>query len=305
MIVYCDLHRPPVFRDMFAESGVVQQNHYRSIFAMLLERRYPGKFVPDSWLYPAFEKMKKEDTVIVFDSYTTRRYLRRLCETFPDKRIILWFWNPVKDPAWLRKIPVQIEQWTYSRADSTRYGLRYNTQFFFDCLAEEAEACRKEKQADPPEFPKALFVGRDKKRAAVLKKWEEALTAAGAAVDLRIVPDPPKKPGILYEELITYREIISLVKEADVILDYSTDPDAGLSMRPFEAMFFGKKLITNQREILQADFYDPANIYLCGQDSRSLKEFLGTPQKPVDAAVRDRYLLSNWLQRFETEEAGL
>ena len=89
------------------------------------------------------------------------------------------------------------------------------------------------------------------------------------------------------------------MKGADILLDYYNDPDAGLSLRPMEALFFGKKLITNNRTILDMDFYRPDNVYVLDQDPRSFEEFFACEYKPVPAGVRDRYLLSNWLKRFD------
>ena len=47
------------------------------------------------------------------------------------------------------------------------------------------------------------------------------------------------------------------------------------------------------------DFYDPANIYVLGRDKRSFREFVNCPPEPVDPEIRDNYLLSNWLKRFD------
>ncbi len=299
MIIYYDLRKRAIFREAFRDSGVVQKNHFRSRTAMLVMKTRLGKRIPDFLVYSGPKAGSKEDTVIVFDSYTTPRYLYWLCGRYPDKRIILWFWNPVKDPGWLKRIPSDVEVWTYSRADSAAYGLKYNTQFFFDCFAEyDGQRCVR-KDTSPRT---AAFVGRDKGRKEKLLSLAHTLEKAGVDVKMEIVPEPVKKPRPLNEDLITYQEIIERAKEADILLDYNMDPDAGLSLRSMEALFYEKKLITNNREILLADFYDPANIYVLDEDNRTIEEFLACPVVPSDPAVRDRYLLSNWLKRFDAEE---
>nr|MCR4860735.1 hypothetical protein [Bacteroidales bacterium] len=122
---------------------------------------------------------------------------------------------------------------------------------------------------------------------------------AGVEVNMQIRPTQTGKLRVLKESLLPYRAVIDMVKDADILLDIYTDPEAGLSLRPMEAMFFGKKLITNNLGILSADFYSPANIYVLGHDGRSLREFVACPSVLVPPAVRDRYLLSNWLKRFD------
>ena len=299
MIVYCDLRRPPVFRDAFRESGVIQRDHFRNVWLLGLERRWPGRFLTESLMYAPLKAGRGDRTVIVFDSYTSLRYMTWLCRTYPDRRVILWFWNPVRQPDWLKRLPPQVEVWSYSKRDCERYGLRHNTQFFFDCLADTEEAVPA--VHDTP--PKALFIGREKGREAALRALADRLEAAGVETELRLAPQPDRWPGILHERLMPYCQTAAAAKQADILLDYASDPDAGMSLRPMEALFFGKKLITSCREVKEADFYDPANVYLLGEDDRSLQEFAAGTTVPVDPAVRDRYRLSAWLKRFEEGEA--
>ena len=298
MIVYSDLHRKPIFKQMFEESGVTHQNHYRSVWMMLLFRKY-GRKIPEYVLYPRPVLKEDTETIIVFETHTTSCYLRWLHQKAPDARIILWFWNPVGEGKMLKWLPTYVEPWTYSMKDSETFHLRRNTQFFFDCLAEEAEAVRKRAEEEKVSRPlKAAFVGRDKDRSEALGAIAAQLCEAGVEVKMEIVPPARKEPKVLFEKLMSYRQIIDRAIEADILLDYSIDPEAGLSLRPMEALFFGKKLITNTREILQADFYHPSNIYVLGEDERTLQEFLDCPVEAVPDEIRDRYLLSAWLKRF-------
>ena len=90
--------------------------------------------------------------------------------------------------------------------------------------------------------------------------------------------------------------------DSQILIDFYADPTAGLSLRAMEAMFFGKKMITNRLLMRNEDFYDSRNIFILGEEERTLKEFLEEPYAPPDPAVRDRYLLSNWLKRFQIKE---
>ena len=105
------------------------------------------------------------------------------------------------------------------------------------------------------------------------------------------------------EHLMDYDEIVERVRNADILLDYSRDPDAGLSLRAMEALFWQKKLITNNRSVKDSMFYKTNNIYLLGEDKRTLRDFLELPQVPVEKEIKQQYLLSSWLKRFD--EAGI
>ncbi len=284
---------------MFRKSGVVQMSQFRnrtSFFA--IQRRITSR-APSLFYYSRPRFAEGDDKIIVFDTYSSTRFLRWLCRHYPDKRIIFWYWNKLDNPDRMKKIPPEIEVWSFSLTDSRRYSLRSNTQFFFDCLAPLAEEYRKLK---PSDTPRVLFLGRDKGRADILHGLERELREAGAEVDLRIIPDVKGHLRGLREKLILpYGKAVELLRDVDVLLDYANDPDTGLSLRCMESLFFDKKLITNNREILEADFYDPANVYVLGEDTRTFSEFLRTPVRPADPEIQDRYLLSNWLKRFDTE----
>ena len=299
MIIYFDLRRTPLFHSMFERSGVIHQNHFKSVPAMYALLLPLVRRLPDGAFYSRPRFTPDDNQIIIFDSLTSVRHLRWLREEYPDKQIILWCWNRVPSAEWLRRIPPGISVWSFSRADCQAYGLRYNTQFFFDCLADGAAACRRSSLPSDP--PTALFVGRDKSRADVLGSLGSQLKAAGVRVDLRIIPPARGVFRHMIEKLIPYDAVIELVKNADVLLDYANGGSSGLSLRCMEALFYQKKLITNNAEILEADFYDPMNIYVLGRDQRSFDEFLKAPYAPVPSGIRDRYLLSNWLRRFDSE----
>ena len=304
MIIYHDLRRAPMFKPYFEASGVPHANHFRNKWIMLLCRilskhtRFMRK-IPMERIYSDPVLAPDDDKIIVFDTHARDRYINWLCLRHPDKRIILWFWNPIKEVDRFAHLKERVECWSYCKRDARAHETYCNTQFYFDCLAKEAESCPPP-PADRP--PKALFVGRDKGRGDKLEQLKNALTEAGVECDFRILKPPRiQRFASLFEKLIPYREVVDAVKQSQILIDYYTDTTAGLSLRAMEALFFGKKLITNRPLMRSEDFYDSRNIYILDQEERTLAEFLAEPCVPVDPEIRDRYLLSNWLKRFGEE----
>lgn len=285
-----------MFLSLYAECGVAAQNRYVSRTAMALARE-AGFLIPPKLFYNRLQLQPGDNKIIVFDSGSSPEYLNWLCERYPDKRIILFFWNPVNCFPFERLNP-RVEIWTYSERDSLKYGIRFNSQFYFDVLADEATAFP---ASSCSAHPKVLFVGREKGRAAVLNDLQEQLTAAGAEVQQFVVQRPKYSWRLahLAEKTVPYRVVVEMMKQADILLDYSTDPEAGLSLRAMEALFWGKKLITNSISTLNSDFYHPGNIFVLGKDNRTFEDFFLCSPHPVEAAIRDRYRLSNWLRRFD------
>ena len=300
MIYYYDLRRVPLFLPLFRECGLDCASHHRSLLHSALCRLPYINHLPPSFFYntPLFDD--GSDKIIVFDSNASLRMLEWLRKIHPEKRLILWYWNERSSSGIKRDLPEWLEQWSFSECDCEKYGFRHNTQFFFDCFAKDAAECRSRHHNNPS--PKVVFVGRDKGRREIILEIADSLRKAGAEVTLEIAPNitgPFKTYREKMLKLLPYKQVIERVKDADVLLDYTIKPSTGLSLRCMESLFFGKKLITNNKTILKADFYNPLNIYVLGEDERDLRQFLNDSAAVVDDGIRDRYLLSNWMKRFD------
>lgn len=64
-------------------------------------------------------------------------------------------------------------------------------------------------------------------------------------------------------------------------------------------MFFETKLITNNREIRNFNFYNDNNIFIIGEDnSDRLDSFLHTPFQPIEKEALYQYDANGWLNNF-------
>jgi hypothetical protein len=83
------------------------------------------------------------------------------------------------------------------------------------------------------------------------------------------------------------------------VLDIEHPKQAGLTMRPFEAMGAGKKLVTTCAQIRDYDFYTPKNICVIGRRGGEIPgDFLRTPYAPVDRALYRSYSLAGWMDEI-------
>lgn len=92
-------------------------------------------------------------------------------------------------------------------------------------------------------------------------------------------------------------EIIELYSNTNVILDISHPGQSGLTMRTFEAIGAGKKLITTNKNIKDYPFYDPDNIFLISRDEVVLvKEFFSKKYKPLSLELYNRCSIDGWIE---------
>src|SRR5690606_39098696 len=64
------------------------------------------------------------------------------------------------------------------------------------------------------------------------------------------------------EKGIPFSEIFKYSENSKIVIDIAHANQKGLSMRPFEALGLKRKLITNNTDIKNYDFYNPNNIFI-------------------------------------------
>lgn len=91
--------------------------------------------------------------------------------------------------------------------------------------------------------------------------------------------------------------------QSKAILDIEHPRQVGLTMRTFETLGAGKKLVTTNPGVRDYVFYDAANICVIDRTDPSIPTaFLETAAKPVSDATRKRYSLAGWVDEIFADE---
>ncbi|MFV0248639.1 MAG: hypothetical protein ACK5H1_06740 [Tenacibaculum sp.] len=103
--------------------------------------------------------------------------------------------------------------------------------------------------------------------------------------------------GVKYiNKHMDYEDNIKFLKNSKIIVDFLNQTHRGLSFRTFEALCFDKKLITNNPEVKNYDFYNSNNIFIWnGNNIDKLEEFINLPYKKIDNSIKLKYSFKNWL----------
>lgn len=295
MIIYFDNGTNP-FSKEFKNSGYKIVSPYNNGIKVKILRKLERIRFLRKYLYNAkMIKPESKENIIIFDSNITQGFLEWINAEYSDNRIIFWYWNPVESlttTIFPNEIPEGIEKWSYSPEDCQKYKLMYNTTFLFDSLVQN------EKKVESfTGKKKALFVGRDKGRLKELLHLKKILEKENIECEFHIIGNPQSNK-YRYENPVAYQKVIDMIKQADILIDYYTDEMAGLSLRPMEALFFRKKLITNNCTISNYDFYNKNNIFMLNERERAIGEFVRADYVEISRNVQNQYLLSNWIERF-------
>ena len=176
-----------------------------------------------------------------------RKYLR-------TRRVAVFTWNPVIDYQQSHKVRrLHIQQlkglgfhvFTFDPDDAKQYGLRLTQQVY-----RYVDTFR---QALPEQWD-IYFLGQDKNRFPTLRALGEWWQGFGLRTKLRMVPEPgrtyPQTPAIeVLPQSIDYPANIDAINRARCLLEITQANQSGLTVRCLEALFFDKKLITNNTSV--------------------------------------------------------
>lgn len=111
----------------------------------------------------------------------------------------------------------------------------------------------------------AFFIGYAGNRLDILHSCYEKLISKLRKVDFRIVGVEDdkmlKESKIVYNTSLSYHETLQREYNTSCIVEVLKPGQSGPTLRMCEAIVFGKRLLTNNKYILELPFYDPRYIH--------------------------------------------
>lgn len=138
-----------------------------------------------------------------------------------------------------------------------------------------------------------FFCGERKNRGERLDKLRLTLEQKGFRCLFIVV-------GEGGDRRISYQHYLEYVRKSRCLVDLFQEGQVGLTRRPLEALFFNKKLLTENLHIQDFDFYCPENTFIMGKDDiGQIKHFLNaTPAVEIPDKIKRRYDVFRWLHFF-------
>lgn len=227
-------------------------------------------------------EINKYDKFIIFESLYNEKVAKKIKRTKKENKVIVYFWNYIDDNNKYILNDKNIDEfWTFDKNDAKKYNMKYNPQFY----------TKNVKIQDEQNKYDVLFLGRPKTRKKDIVDLEKKLKEEGIQTNFKIIENE--------KDYVSYDEYLKRIAESKCILDYNQEGQVGLSLRPMEALFLERKLITNNTDIKNYDFYNHDNIFILGEDNiNEIKEFINKPYRKIDQDIIDYYDFDQWLNRF-------
>lgn len=218
--------------------------------------------------------------IIVKDSLITTGFLTWLKRNFPDIKISYSYDNLIAKAKNLTpdRVPEGISMSTYDPGDSRKYGieLTYGQEFPRSYILAKL----------PIEYD-VFYVGADKGRGDYLVELRNKMEAMGLKTKFIITKDGRlSRNKEYYSRRISYSETLEYDRKSRAIINIIMPGQEGPTRRDFEAIFLKCKLITNNRNIKDFDFYEKENVFIIGEDDFfRLPAFVRSAYKEIDDSI--------------------
>lgn len=277
------------YNDEFCKIGIECEFYYKTSSCIRKLVTHNGLIYESFWYGKWKKKLQNYDIIIVFDSIHTSKLLKYLFKK-SNARLIYWHWNPLNSNKTIKiyeETKRICEHWTFNPLDAEKFHMRINNQFFFY-----------QSLLNVDKVNNAFFIGTNKGRYDFLLKLAEMLIKCGCNPDFHVV-DKEKKGIYIQKSYMEYTQVLNSIRKSNLIVEIVQNGQNGLTIRSLEAMFFNAKLLTNNKDIINYQFYNKNNIFIIGVDNMDeFKDFLSKPFLRIEQDDLYPFSAQGWLENF-------
>lgn len=219
---------------------------------------------------------KKFDFLFVIKGESTPHFfLAEFKRLNPSCVMIYYTWDSfINNPNALINLDIFDRKITFDYSDSLKYGLNFRPLFFLDEYSKIRESI--------PQHQKLLFIGTAHSDRYIISQnianWCQSKNLSNT--NYYFIPSIfvflfkylfDKTFSNFNIKSLSFKplylnQVLNKYQESTIILDINHPNQTGLTMRTFEALGSGRKLITTNKNILNYQFYNPNNILIIERD---------------------------------------
>ena len=249
------------------------------------------------------------DLVFVVNGQTlSTSLLRRLRASYPAAEFILYMWDSITNrPSVLSNLPFFDRVFTFDRKDAGTYGFRFRPLFFSRGFEAPSDAASQYHISfiGTAHTDRAKIVSViDRSLPLEVKRFWYLYLQAPWVFAINKVTNPSFRSARLNQfcfDPLPKKRVQTVLALSRAILDIEHPRQIGLTIRTFETLGAGKKLITTNSEVASYDFFNPSNICVVDRKNAVIpQKFLEDDFVPISPALRRKYSLVGWLDEILT-----
>lgn len=216
------------------------------------------------------------------------------CKIFETERIRILMRNSIFDNRFFIELSKKYLVYSFDPLDVEKFHLRSMNQY----IPKSNCASIVRPSTLNTDF---FFLGLDKGRHEILHSLRHKLDGFGFVSDF-IVKSPPH--GILQKikkwllndpthRMVSYEMNLKMVAQSRCIVEIMQRGQSGITLRTLESIFYGKKLLTNNKYILDSELYDKANMFYFERvediDEGALLDFMSSEFVKYPRSILEKY----------------
>lgn len=177
---------------------------------------------------------------------------------------------------------------SYDKLDCKKYNLIHLSNFY-------------QKSSSNLEIKQDVYslMIEDGKRRIILEKIANILKSINKSYSFSLYTKKNIKSDLINitSEKIPVVEMIRRMEESRVIVEILRGANKGCTFRTIDCIGLKKKLITNNLNIIDEDFYNPNNILVIAENNIEIpKEFIETSYENLPEEIYKKYSLTEWIK---------
>lgn len=248
--------------------GAKPKNRLKSILKKVHLSRKINKVVKlpfkEKWFdLNKLETMVKDDTVFLFPNFSLARdipitVLRKIRKKWPNNRMVVVVLDSLHSHS--QSNPYTIEKlksfnWdlimSFDEEDCKEFGFKFIGNCYYSVLSATTPLKR---ESD------IVYVGRQHVGDIRTTLIEKIYNKIGKNIkcDFTLVGGENVLNGIKHRTTpISYEDLLTKIRKSNCVLELLQEGQHQQTIRPFEAVVYNKKLLTNNPRIKEFEFYDP------------------------------------------------
>jgi len=264
----------------------------KNAFSKTIFNKNLKKIARQQLIINQLEKLGKQDQILVISPETIDPEFHQKIKKF-TRRYIAYLYDALSRNPAEKVLQYFDEVYSFDIEDAKKYSFQHLTNYNYLQKTNHFE-----NKYD------LVYVGSKDERIKFLEKIAEKMDEIGKKYRFIIIGNQkfksnskPKNGFEFRTKKIPHHELPKYYQEAQAVVDLVREGQSGLSFRPFEAMALEKKLITNNKNIKNYDFYNPNNILILNEDFQFIeKSFFETNYEPIPGAIFEKYTLNHWVE---------
>lgn len=252
-------------------------------------------------------KDKRFDIVLAIRAaFLSESIIEYIRSTSPDAKFYMYQWDSIKNNHNALVISTLFDKvMTFDIDDSKKYGWKYRPLFYIK------SADRSGKRKYDISFIATLHSKRVRIYQIIKKSNRNCFlylySRCSHYLKERYINKNPDFLDVSFKEIkrkpLSLEETNTIMANSDIIVDFTHPNQSGFTMRTCEAIGNKCKIVTNNKNIVKADFYNPNNIFIYNEPNYDIPEyFIKRDYIELSDEIYERYSLTNWVNEIMSNE---